>query len=193
MSAIQASAFDIELPAPVTTGGDPVLDVIAARRSTRRFDTDRRLTPQQISSLLWAAAGTSHDGGKLTTPTAMDRREISLYVITADGAWLWNRDTNRLTEISGLDIRRDAGMQDFVYTAPLNIAIVSDRNLQPNDIMAGVDAGAVMQNIYLWCAANSLATVARGSFNADRLHESLRLEPGRQVMIVQTIGYPAAP
>ncbi|MBR6638929.1 MAG: nitroreductase family protein, partial [Muribaculaceae bacterium] len=69
------------------------------------------------------------------------------------------------------------------------IAIVSDKELMSDDIYAGTDAGAVMQNIYLWCAANNIGTVTRGSFDKNGLAKALNLKSSQRVILVQTVGY----
>lgn len=46
----------VELPEPLTGGGPPMWDVIAGRRSQRRF-TGESLTLQELSQLLWATQG----------------------------------------------------------------------------------------------------------------------------------------
>ena len=58
-----------------------------------------------------------------------------------------------------------------------------------DDIYAGTDAGAVMQNIYLWCAANNVGTVTRGSFDKNELAKALNLKSSQRVILVQTVGY----
>ena len=65
----------IPLPAPETTGGKPLMEVLASRCSDREFST-APLPPQLLSNLLWAAGGVSRaDSGKRTVPSARDWRE----------------------------------------------------------------------------------------------------------------------
>ncbi|MBQ9073673.1 MAG: SagB/ThcOx family dehydrogenase [Muribaculaceae bacterium] len=183
-----ASAADIELPAPQTSGGMSLMDALANRKSTREFDPEKRLSEQQLSDLLWAACGFNRED-KLTVPTALNRQELSLYVIMTEGAYFYDNKANKLVLVTDEDIRLLAGKQEFAQKAPLNIAIVSDMEKMPNDIFAGTDAGAVMQNIYLWCAANGVGTVTRGSFDADALSKALRLDANKRIILVQTVGY----
>jgi nitroreductase len=58
-----------------------------------------------------------------------------------------------------------------------------------HDIYSGVAAGAVMQNIYLWCASNGIGTVARGNFDGEALAKALNLDENQRVLLVQTVGY----
>lgn len=91
--------------------------------------------------------------------------------------------------VTDADLRTLAGMQEYSHKAFLNIAIVSDREKMPHDIFAGTDAGAVMQNIYLWCAANGVGTVTRGSFDGETLGKALKLGEKQQIILVQSVGY----
>lgn len=49
-------AQDIDLPSPRRTGGMPLMEALARRRSSREFD-GRALPRQTLSDLLWAAWG----------------------------------------------------------------------------------------------------------------------------------------
>jgi len=50
------SLGELVLPAAQTTGGLPLLKALQQRQSQREFKPDA-LAPQQLSDLLWAAAG----------------------------------------------------------------------------------------------------------------------------------------
>lgn len=188
MIAFSSFAQDISLPQPQREGGMPLMEALSKRKSTREFDSNRKLSLQQLSDLLWAACGYNRED-KLTIPTAMNRQEVSVYVITPNGAWLYAAKENKLIQVTDKDIREYSAAQDFAKQAPLNIAIVSDKALMENDIYAGTDAGAAMQNIYLWCAANEVGTVTRGSFDGENLAKALGLKESQRVILVQTVGY----
>lgn len=185
---LSSVASDIILPQPQKEGGMPLMEALSKRKSTREFSTEKRLTTQQLSDLLWAACGFNRED-KLTIPTALNRQEVSVYVITPEGAWLYAAKENKLVQVTDKDIREYSAAQDYAKIAPLNIAIVSDKELMDMDIFAGTDAGAVMQNIYLWCAANEVGTVTRGSFDKENLAKALGLKPSQRVILVQTVGY----
>lgn len=188
MSFSSCAASDIVLPQPQKTGGMPLMEALSNRKSTREFSTEKRLSEQQLSDLLWAACGFNRKD-KLTIPTALNKQEITIYVIAPEGAWLYAAKENKLVEVTTEDVREYSAAQDFAKKALLNIAIVSDKELMQNDIYAGTDAGAVMQNIYLWCASNGIGTVTRGSFDKDGLAKALNLKPSQRVILVQTVGY----
>ena len=77
--AVTAGAADIQLPAPVQTGGAPLMTAIGARRSERSFDATHSLSPQTLSDLLWATWGISSPDGRRTVPTARNLQNIDVY------------------------------------------------------------------------------------------------------------------
>ena len=68
------------LPAPQTTGGQPLMKVMSERKSSRDFQENQTVSKQDLSNMLWAAWGLTHDG-KRTIATAMNRQELVLYVV----------------------------------------------------------------------------------------------------------------
>ena len=53
------------------------------------------------------------------------------------------------------------------------------------------DAGIVSGNIYLYCAANGLATVCRATMDREKLKKSLKLGGRTAIHLNHPIGYPA--
>lgn len=104
-SSLLSIAQDIKLPSPQKQGGEPLLQVLSKRASTRDFDTQKNIDSQTLSNLLWAAWGYNRED-KRTAPSAMNRQEISLYIVTAQGVYLYDAKQNKLggkspKEISG--------------------------------------------------------------------------------------------
>ena len=211
-SSLLSIAQDIKLPSPQKQGGEPLLQVLSKRASTRDFDTQKNIDSQTLSNLLWAAWGYNvpatatpaielsnllwaawgyNREDKRTAPSAMNRQEISLYIVTAQGVYLYDAKQNKLAEIAKGDFRENAGMQPFVHTAPLNIIFTADLEKAPGNDMMFVDCGFISQNIYLYCASVGLGTVVRGSFNGDELAKILKLNEKQKVVLTQTVGYPA--
>jgi nitroreductase len=54
------------------------------------------------------------------------------------------------------------------------------------------DAGIVSGNIYLYCAANGLATVCRGSMDREALRKALKLPERKVLHLNHPIGRPAS-
>lgn len=68
----------IKLPKPDTKGGMALMSAISKRHSSRSY-SDRAITAQVLSNLLWAANGVSRSDGKRTAPSARDMQEIDVY------------------------------------------------------------------------------------------------------------------
>lgn len=66
-------AQDIDLPSPRRTGGTPLMEALARRRSSRDFDS-RELPKQTLSDLLWAAWGYNRADKRTAPRRATSRR-----------------------------------------------------------------------------------------------------------------------
>ena len=88
------------------------------------------------------------------------------------------------------------GYQDFVDTAPLDLVFVADfarGKLVPTAqrvAFASAAAGAMAQNVYLFCASAGLATVIRAWLDRDALAKAMGLSNDQQVLLSQTVGRP---
>ncbi len=114
--ALGDAAPGIALPAPVTTGGLPLMDAITRRRSMREFARTELPLPM-LSNLLWAANGVNRPDGGRTAPSAMHVNEIDIYVALPAGAYLYDAKEHALKLVAGSDVRRVTGYQDFVDEA----------------------------------------------------------------------------
>lgn len=173
-----------------------VMQSYSHRQSTREFST-QELSLQDLSDLLWVANGINRaDSGKRTAASAMNRQEVDIYVIMASGAYLYDAAAHQLNLVAEADLRGAvAGRQTSVKDAPVCLLLVSDnaqfqgRGGEFDLVMRGVDVGIVSQNISLFCAAAHLATVPRGSMEADDLKKALNLGDGQQPMLNHPVGY----
>jgi nitroreductase len=57
---------------------------------------------------------------------------------------------------------------------------------------AWIDTGYISQNIYLFCASESLATVVH-ELDRGPLKEVLRLKPDQAIILAQSVGFPGEP
>ncbi len=172
----------------------PLISALAARQSQRDFAPDP-LTEQTLSDLLWVAGGINrHDVGGRTAPSAMNSQEVLLYVAMPEGLFLYDPARHALQLTVASDVRRVTGNQDFVDTAPLDLVFVADyarMKLVPAAQRAGyafATAGAMSQNVYLYCASEGLATVIRAWFDRDALSRAMGLQAEHQLLLSQTVG-----
>jgi SagB-type dehydrogenase family enzyme len=188
----------IQLPKPVMEGGKPLMQALRERATIREI-SGRELPLEVLSNLLWAAWGVNRqDSGKRTAPSASNRQEIDVYVTTAKGVFLYDAKAHRLVAVSSEDVRVTTGKQDFVKNAPVNLLFVADfarmggASEENKVFYSAVDTGYISQNVYLFCASEGLATVARGGLDRPVLVTALKLRPEQRVILAQTVGYPAA-
>ncbi|MBI4893923.1 MAG: SagB/ThcOx family dehydrogenase [Acidobacteria bacterium] len=178
-----------ELPPPVTSGGKPLMEALKARQSGREF-SPRKLPEQTLSNLLWAAWGVNRpEKGGRTAPSAMNRQEVDLYAVTAEGAFLYDAKKHALQAVAAGDLRALAGTQGFVKDAPLNLVLVADTAKSGDLTYAAISAGAISQNVYLYCASEGLSTVVRASVDRPALEKALRLRPEQKILVAQTVGF----
>ena len=175
------------LPEPQTTGGKPLMQVMNERKSSRDYQENQTVTKQDLSNMLWAAWGITHDG-KHTIATAMNRQELVLYVVTPTEVSRYNPEANTLTVVNTGDFRKYSTMQDFAAIAPINIVLVVDTSKQSKPEFQGYTAGAASQNIYLYCAQAGLKSVVRAGFDVENLPKVLKLSSNERIMFVQTVG-----
>ena len=127
-------------------------------------------------------------GGR-TAPSAMNRQEVDVYAVTAEGAFLYNAKKHALEAVAEGDLRALAGTQAFVKDAPLNLVLVADTAKSGDMTYAAFAAGAISQNVYLYCASEGLATVVRASVDKAALGKALKLRTEQKIIVAQSVGY----
>ena len=175
------AAADLQLPKPENEGGIPLMDALRKRATGRSF-SQKPLSNQMISNLLWAANGINRESGKRTAPSALNRQEIALYVILASGAYRYEAETFLLKQLTTADLTTQVG------GAPLTVVFVADLARQGR-AYALTDCGFIGQNIYLFSAANGLNCVFRASMNT-LIGKHLKLPANHEILYSQSVGYP---
>lgn len=197
------TADTIGLPAPDMSGGLPLMQTLALRQSQREFASEP-LPLQVLANLLWAAAGLNRPAlGGRTSPSALNAQEVDVYVALPTGLYRYAALGHALHLVRAMDVRRVTGYQDFVDTAPLDLIMVADYSrmklvpVTQRMAYAYTCAGAMAQNVYLYCASEGLATVIRAWLDRDALAKAMGLGNEQQVLLSQTVGrkapYPLLP
>lgn len=186
----------VALPPAEITGGLPLMEALRRRHSERRF-LPRPLEPQMLSNLLWAACGINRsDVGGRTAPSAMNAQEVDVYLALPQGLYRYDPQHHGLQRTVEKDVRRATGYQDFVDDAPLDLIFVANHarmKLVPaskREAYASVAAGAMVQNIALYCASAGLVGVVRAWFDRNALSLAMGLGPDEQILLTQTVGFP---
>lgn len=195
------NAQDIQLPVPSRKGGKPLMEALNDRGSSREF-SEKDLSLQQLSDLLWAAWGINREAdGKRTAPSSHNRQEMDVFVALKSGLYLYDAGAFMLKQVHGRDIRALTGTQDFPATAPVNLVYVADltkRGLKEGQQVTDTDqlsswanTGFMAQNVYLWCASEGMSCVIRAMVPRDRLAPEMGLKPLQVIILAQTVGFPA--
>jgi SagB-type dehydrogenase family enzyme len=186
----------IQLPYVRRSGGAPLREVLAARKSSRDF-SKAPLELQTIADLLWSAFGVNRPDDGRTAPSARGWREIDIYVALQDGVYRYDPACNRLDFVAAGDLRAATGVQDFVAEAPLNLIYVADYSKMQatgeiqQEFFAAADTGCIAQNVYLFCAAEGLASVVRALIDRAALAKAIGLQRHQHIILAQSVGRPA--
>ncbi len=198
----------IQLLVPQLDGGRPLMQVLRDRKSSRLYSTEK-IPLQVLSNLLWAAFGINRpERGMRTAPTGANRQDIDIYVATADGVYVYNAKANLLNPVVAEDVRNLSGRQyppsgvpanvvPPLDEAPINLIFVWDYSkksaISTDEQMlrlAFTHTGSIVQNVYLYCASEGLATVVRLWFDKPALEKKMKLRPDQYAVLVQSVGYP---
>jgi nitroreductase len=186
----------IKLSKPDLKKGAAMMEALSKRKTERNL-SDKKLTLQQLSEVLWAADGVNRPDGKRTSPAAMAKYAVDIYAVLPEGVYFYDVAKHELTLVVKGDFRKESGMQEFVYIAPLNLVYVLNlKNWQDmrrpipeqkRDRWIAVELGCIAQNVHLYCASEGLGTVIRGMIDENRFSEVIKVKP-EQILMAQTVG-----
>lgn len=193
LSGMILSAQEVKLPKPVLKGGKSLMECMSQRKTARQF-ANKPLPPQMLSEILYAADGINRADGRKTVPTARNVQNQSVYVLKADGAWLYQPKTHSLKLIAKGDLRGLGGKQPFHKNAGAVLIYVSEitkvgANKFEQTLYTGSHAGFSSQNVYLYAADKGLSTVVCGMVDRNALKGVLKLKPNQIVIFSQPVGF----
>jgi len=108
LSMVQAQDLKtIKLPAVNKTRGSSLMDALSKKASAQTL-SDKDLSQQDLSDLLWAAAGINRpDTKKRTYSSAMNTQDVEIYVFMKDGVYLYDYENHVLNPVLSGDHRAD--------------------------------------------------------------------------------------
>ena len=202
----------VRLLKPGPGSGKSLMQALQKRRTIREI-SDRKLSLQTLSDLLWSACGINRKKGPFGIPgrtaaSASNSQEIDIYVALKEGIYLYDAFHHMLIPVIAGDLRKlaigkgQAGFGDkasvrLIYIADLDKLIntrgyhepgLLDPEVQKSYYFA--DTGLIAGNVYLFAASRGLASWFHNC-NKPALSEKLNLNEGQKVLFGQTIGYPA--
>ena len=192
----------MKLPEPQKDLQFPLMKALETRRSIRKW-SDKPLSEQELSNLLWAACGiTKPRKGKTkckrTAPSACNSQEIRVYILLSEGVFLYDEPHHQMLMIKNHDIREHVGTQKMMKSAPVGLVFVADlsrmnspflKSKEAQRFSAWVDTGYISQNVYLYCAAAGLGTVVLSLVKRDKLEELMELQEHEKIVLTQVVGY----
>lgn len=196
----------ITLPKPKQRSEVSVEESIARRRSIRTY-AKSPLTLEEVSQLLWAAQGITHQGyGFRSAPSAGATYPLETYVVVSEGGvvgldagiYHYIPKEHKLELTYGGDIHRDlmkaALGQSWVGSAPINIVFSAiyerttrrygDRGIR----YVHMEAGHAAENVYLQAVSLGLGTVVIGAFYDEEVREVLRLGGNESPLYIMPVG-----
>lgn len=198
----------IILAKPQKDGGKSVLAALQERKTNRNI-SEKKLPPQVLSNLLWAAFGVNREKASFGKPgrtaaSASNSQEIDLYVALPEGVYLYEAVQHCLTPVVAGDFRARSGRRSAAR-APVNIFYVvdrtrydqgpgqPDRNIGDPEVQKSyyyVATGLIASNVYLFAASQGLAAHFHNCDKQNTARE-FKLRPKQSVLFSQTVGYPA--
>lgn len=185
------------LPAPARSGGAPLADTLATRRSVRSF-AGRELTDPELAQLLWAAQGASD--GHRTAPSAGALYPLTVWMVDGRGVWRYLTGAHALERQRTGDRRatlaRAAFDQEGVAEAPVifvitgELAITARKYGRRAEQYVMLEAGHAAQNLLLTAVALGLGAVPVGAFEDRWVRAALELPGDARPIYVIPVGVP---
>ena len=202
-------AQKIALPKP-TAGRSTTVFAALRMRKTDRSISDRKLSLQMLSNLLWSACGMNRRKGPFgirgrTAGSASNSQEIDLYVALEEGVYRYEPVSHCLSLVVAEDLRPMAigkGQGKAGAKAPVRLIYVADIDkfsragfqepgLEDPETQKSyyyVDIGLIAENVYLFAASQGLAAWFHNCSKAE-LSARLNLKKDQRILFGQTIGY----
>ena len=190
-AAVPAAGADaIALPAFAKDSAFPLDQALLARRTSRNFDPDVVLSPEQLSRLLWAANGVNRPDGHRTTPSALARYPVEVYAALPQGVYRYEVKEHKLARVSGEDIRDEIPFQPSLKKAAMKLLYVLNRSLASggDTWMADLEVGCMVQDVYLEAAALGLGCCVFAIVHNEKVSKTLGLKNSQTFRLAQAVG-----
>lgn len=186
-----AAENEIKLPTPNLKNNVTLKTALEKRKTSRTF-SNKSLSELDLSNLLWAAYGQNRPNGKRTVPVARGIYAVEMYVALSDGVYKHELGDNVLKKVTSKDMRAESDGRKMGAKAPVVLVMVADKDAFDGKgaHYIAMEAGAIMQNIYLYCAGYNLNTVVCGSFKPQVWAKALKLPANKYVILTQVVGCP---
>ena len=188
---IDPKAEEVALPAPAKTGGMPLMQALAERKTIRDYKP-AELDAATISEILYAANGVNRPDGRRTIPTALNMQDLEVYVALPNAVYHYDAKANKLVKIDDGDFRAELiTRKDLANNSACILVYASDSSKFPNDIkFPAIHVGEASQDVYLYAASKGLGTVSLGMYDEKGVRKVFKLEDKMTVILAQAVGVP---
>ena len=193
----------VALPAPDTLGKATLAGSISERRSIREY-APGALTLAEVSQLMWCAQGiTGGDEKHRAVPSARAVHPLQVRLEArrvdglAPGLYVYRHEAHALALVAAGDHRpavTGAAGQPCIEAAAAVICVAGDSTLAAARFgrnaarWLGMEAGFVVQNVYLTCTSLGLGTVMVGGYEEEKANAAFQLVPGWKTLALLPIG-----
>lgn len=200
----QALASSVALPKPRMDGRVSVERALLRRRSLREFGT-RSVTLADVSQLLWAAQGITHESVQRTAPSAGALYPLSVYVAAGDvqsldpGLYEYIPHQQALNSVVAGDRRPKLAAaaldQEWIADAAAVLIIAADYRVTTRKYgergvrYVHIEAGHAAQNICLQAESLGLGATVVGAFDEHRTRDVLELPGNENPLLLIPVGH----
>lgn len=180
----------VSLPAFEKGSPFPLEKALLERRSVRSYDPARKLSPEEISRLLWAADGANRPDGRRTAPSAKAKYPVDVLAALPEGVFLYEPKGHQMRKVIPDDIRAIIPIQDNFKSASMIVLYMIDTDKVPDGRMnwADLEIGCIGQNLFLEAAALGLASCIFAYVQIDKVSKALGLKGNQVLRIAQAVG-----
>lgn len=186
----------LNLDNPLSTVNVDLVEALKLRKSTKEF-ANYRISPQELSTILWAANGINRKDGKRTAPSAYGKYFVEIYVASDQGVYRYEPLKHQLNMVSSDNIKAKVASQKFVGAASHVLLFIANLNEFPffvknSERIAGANAtaGCIGENVYLMTGALKLGACLISSIDQKFIQENLKLNENQIPLFIMPIGLP---
>jgi len=172
------------------TNGFALEKALLERKSFRSYDPARKLSPDEISRLLWATTGVNRTDNKRTVPSARATYPVDVFVALPEGVYLYEPKGHLLKKILSEDIRLKIPNQDgFRSAAMIALYVINkDRVLSGKIEWADLEIGCMGQSLFLEAVALGLGSCIFANIAGESVAKTVGLKENQILRIAQAVG-----
>jgi SagB-type dehydrogenase family enzyme len=172
------------------TSGFALEKALLERKAIRSYDPARKLSPEEVSRLLWATTGVNRLDNKHTVPSARASYPVDVVVALPEGVYHYEPKGHVLKKILSEDIRLRIPNQDGFKSAAMIVLYVinKDKVLSGKIEWADLEIGCMGQSLFLEAVALGLGSCIFANFAAEGVAKTVGLKDNQILRIAQAVG-----